>query len=454
VPPNVHQGILGEQSREILFLPDSSRHPGQGPKGVHHLLKEDAIGTVQGECALDGEAIPAASVDASLLRYRRRGFDITPAATAHRQSTRISGAADRIRDWLLSDDVQIRGGDHDGGVLGWVSTNMEDRFVYPEIMGYYLTWLAFVAEEDDRWADRCAERAHRALDWLRRGRGGWLTRDYLTSSNNKDWRNFALFTFDLGMLLGGIGHWVHSHAFAAELQVVALRELDGISPFHGLLGSHALRAGHDEHALPRRWSTVPGPHHVKVAAHVDLSRPAHPGLLALAERTREHWTGIMTADRGTIDVHPVLYFLEGLVLHASATDRELPLDLLDAILSRILTGQHAEGDLAERANPRGGLRRADVTAQALRLCAILLARDNRAGHDTLPGQARSLCTALLDRYLHEGGGVTSFPSRGDDSGAANPPNVWTTIFTYQALRLYESVLRRTVAPPALVRRLA
>ncbi len=353
--------------------------------------------------------------------------------------------------------MQIRGGDHDGGVLGWVSKNMEERFVYPEIMGYYLTGLAFVAEEDGRWADRCAERAGRALDWLRRRRGGWLTRHYLMSSSNKDWRNCAVFSFDLGMLLGGIGHWVPSHevgARAAEIQAVVLRELDLISPVRGLLGSHTLRAGHDEQALPRRWSTVPGPHHVKVAANVDLSRPAHPRLLALAERTREHWTNIMAADHGSIEVHPVLYFLEGLVLHASATAGELPLDLLDAILSRILTGQHAEGDLAERANPRGGLRRADVTAQALRLCAIILARNKRPGHGTLPGQARSLCAALLDRYLHEGGGVTSFPSRDDGSGAGNPPNVWTTIFSYQALRLYESVLRRAVVPPALVRLLA
>src|SRR6266446_5666404 len=50
-----------------------------------------------------------------------------------------------IADWLLHSNVRIRSGRHAGAIAGWLNEHGEPEFAYPEITGYYLSWLAFVA---------------------------------------------------------------------------------------------------------------------------------------------------------------------------------------------------------------------------------------------------------------------------------------------------------------------
>jgi hypothetical protein len=45
-----------------------------------------------------------------------------------------------VEKWLLTSGIQLRS----GGVAGWLNKAGMAEFVYPEITGYYLTWLDFV----------------------------------------------------------------------------------------------------------------------------------------------------------------------------------------------------------------------------------------------------------------------------------------------------------------------
>ena len=85
------------------------------------------------------------------------------------------------------------------------------RYVYPEITGYYLHWLAEMHTDSAR--DDLAIAASRAADWTaRQFDGGALakTRTYLGDDAN-DWRNDAVFFFDFAMLLRGLCAAAQAH---------------------------------------------------------------------------------------------------------------------------------------------------------------------------------------------------------------------------------------------------
>jgi hypothetical protein len=365
-------------------------------------------------------------------------------------------SADCIRAWLLSDEPQIRAGAHDGGVLGWTGAQARELFVYPEIVGYYLTVLSYCACEEPALGQACAERAERALGWLERRQGAWLTRDHLKSTPESDWRNGAVFTFDLGMLLKGVSHWTDHEALAARahrLQAIIVAELQTVTSSRGLLGSHRAREGAELSPLPIRWSTMPGPHHVKVASVLTGLDEVDERLRQLAGATTAHWTEVVKADLGHVGLHPTLYFLEGLLLHHLTSRDENILDLVGALLLRILESQRPGGDMGERVGRWGGRSRGDVTAQALRLCAILLSLGDPSRASQFRAHGRSLRRALTDRFAAREGALTNYPRERRDE-AENPPNVWATIFAYQALSMYAIASQDGDIPRALLRRLA
>ena len=368
--------------------------------------------------------------------------------------TDIHLRADAIRCWLLGDSAQLSGGEHDGGVLGYVDAVCDRWFVYPEIVGYYLTGLAFMAAEDPGLHTQTVERARRALGWLAR-RSSWTTRDYVHRSNGADWRNSAMFTFDLGMLLAGVGHWTQDESTATEARLLEARvvaELKQIPTVQRLLGPLRPTVDIGHSPLPQRWSTRPGPHLVKVAAIILRSDNLHRSELSdAAARSVQHWKHFVAANNGAMQVHPVLYFVEGLIFAAISNSRSAITTHAHDVLFRILSDQTEEGDLPEQINPRGGLSRADITAQALRICSIAIGADQRKFGPMLQQHAHRLYTSLIEHYLSNDGGVLGFRR---SIGINNPSSVWATIFTYQALRLYGIVSEGTEIPRTLLQRIA
>lgn len=159
-------------------------------------------------------------------------------------------------NWLLGDGPQVRAGKHDGGVLGWITDH--HPFVYPEIIGYYLTSLKFICLEDPNFSAECESRAGRALDWLQR-QVHWRTRDYLCTQPRDDWRNSASFSFDSAMVLGGASHWLPTRELrqlAGRTRDRALAEVQQVPRSAlGVLGSHRCVVNGPPD-LPVRWSTL------------------------------------------------------------------------------------------------------------------------------------------------------------------------------------------------------
>jgi hypothetical protein len=110
----------------------------------------------------------------------------------------------RLDRWLLGSGIQVEAGPELGGVGGWLDGCGRPPFIYMESTGYYLSWLAFLLSRDHSDRARIVGNATLAIGWLRRNTlRGQLppTRRYLCDRPPADWRNFATFTFDIGMVV-------------------------------------------------------------------------------------------------------------------------------------------------------------------------------------------------------------------------------------------------------------
>src|SRR5262245_22333056 len=165
-----------------------------------------------------------------------------------------------IEDWLLHSNIRISAGRHKGAIAGWLNENDEPEFAYPEIAGYYLSWLAFLSRLRPELDFHPGATA--VIEWLEsitRTNGVPATRYHF--DNRDDWRNGATFTFDLAMLCRGLH---------------AVRGLVAEQPRRDLLQTfleHLLPAGdvlpvliRKRRQLPDCWSTKPGPFQLKTAA--------------------------------------------------------------------------------------------------------------------------------------------------------------------------------------------
>ena len=318
----------------------------------------------------------------------------------------IRAAAGRIEGWLLSDAVQLAAGPAAGGIAGWLDDSGEPVFAYGEITGYWLTWAAGICGQREAIAARIAA----AVSFLDRE---WhherpKTRHYLRAAP-ADWRNRALFSFDMAMMLRGLAcaaEIVDPRICAAAAERIVPWLLRCIGP-EGTLRTHVMLDGED--ALPDRWSTRPGPFQMKAAASL-LRAPAAwlPAELArAAERTLAKWRGRAGEHR---DLHPRFYALEGEVLTGAAADPSLARTVIPP-----------DGRLRAASADPGEAVRADVLAQAARILLSV----NGGIADNAKNPVMALVGALLDHVEPEGGVLFD--------AASGSRNVWCAIFAAQAL---------------------
>jgi hypothetical protein len=331
-------------------------------------------------------------------------------------------AAARLRHWLLHGPAQLSDGRHCGGVAGRVEGG-RPVYVYAEITGYFLHWLADLGAHEAR--EVLGERARRAIDWsTRQFSAGRVppTRAYLDAAAS-DWRNGAVFFFDLAMLLRG------SIAIAeAGIEAPPPALLDAvIAQLAQLADDGALRASRPlgpDVVLPRRWSTLGGPFLLKASTRVALTVRSHE-LPATLLRACAHELARWSPGAANIpldQLHPTLYFAEGLLL-AQPRDQQP----VGELLTRCVALQRADGSLPE-ADGGSPVARSDIIAQALRL-GVLLRQDDALSAPS-DAQLDRLATALIARVDHEG--TIAF-----DPAADSPePNVWCAMFAEQALRWF------------------
>ena len=346
-----------------------------------------------------------------------------PAGGADRALAARNAAA-RISAWLLSPQVQLREGAHAGAIAGALDGDGRARYVYPEITGYYLHWLA--EAQADRARETLTAAASNATDWTaRQFEDGALakTRSYL-DGDIADWRNDAVFFFDYAMLLRGVCAAAEADLIALPRDLVRrlLGELDKFAGADGeICAARVLRGGA---ALPARWSTIGGPFEVKAcsrvllaARHVELPTNLAGASMRLIDRYAPE-----TATFALEMLHPTLYFAEGMLLARPDHARHIA-----ALLARVLRLQRDDGSLPE-AEQGSELPRSDIIAQALRIGLLL-----RGGSIENAPDDRAL-DLLADALLTRVGADGSVTFRND--AEAREPNVWCSMFAEQALRWY------------------
>ena len=352
------------------------------------------------------------------------------ATTAHASDA----AAQRLRDWLTSGAVQWPSGAHAGGIVGALDADGRARYVYPELTGYSLHWLAEAAPVAGTDVVRGPARA--AAAWAERvlADGGVpATRAYLGDEPDDDWRNRAVFFFDLAMLLRGL--CAAAEAGLVDAPAIAVgRLVDELTRFVDADGRIVAARRLDADAqLPRRWSTLGGPFEVKATSRVVLAARHRPLPEALEHACRRHAADhVAGAGAVAIDMlHPTLYFAEGMLVAEPGSRTGIA-----ALLARLLAFQRADGSLPEAED--SDVPRSDVIAQALRVGLLLRADDI----DGAPDDAAldRLAAALIARVRADG----TLPFRPDVP--APQPNAWCAMFAEQALR-WHALARRGLPLP-------
>jgi hypothetical protein len=347
--------------------------------------------------------------------------------------------ADALSHWLLTGPAQMVAGPHAGGVAGCVDADGRARYVYPEVTGYFLHWLAWqsAASTNAASAGELRRRAGAAQGWLLRWISGDVpppTRIHLAASG-ADWRNEAVFCFDIAMVLRGLAAAAAERLVEPEPAVIAglvaqLRTLVGAD---GAFDAYAPR----EHrtVLPQRWSTRRGGFRAKAAAGVIVAaetlRGIPPDIVAAAEATFEDSLRA-AVDAPHDEVHPLLYTFEGILNLPEHPRFAGMLPHLAIQMNALLAVAREAGGVPEflaqapSTEPRA---RFDVLAQTLRAGHWL---ERHRPHDPPDrvGLTR-LRHALIERIKPNG----AIPFSTGAEAALD--NVWATMFAEQALRLTE-----------------
>ncbi len=332
----------------------------------------------------------------------------------------------RLAAWLLT-VPRLRDGPHAGAIAGVFDGAAAATYVYPEIAGYYLRWLAFRAVRSGG-SEELAVSATATQRWLAHWSTleGPPTRVHLDGTR-EDWRNRALFCFDLAMVLRGVGSATMAGLVTPDDAL--LRRLDaGLARCIGSDGAFdAIVPLADPACLPVRWSTRRGAFLAKAAAGVLRAAtqvPVSPRVVAAAEQTFAASVAAL-ADAPHPEVHPLLYACEGILdLPRHAHFHEV-LPTVAARHADLLEFVSGDGLLPESiAAPADGPFRIDVIGQALRVAHLLTMH----GLAPLDAAALARLRSALERDVAPGGGV---PFSRQSPRAQR--NTWAAMFADQAL---------------------
>jgi hypothetical protein len=365
----------------------------------------------------------------------------------------VPGARHAIASWLLDGPALVRDGPHAGAVAGVVGTSGTVAYVYPEIAGYYLQWLAWRAREGHE-RGRLSARAAAVQHWLR----VWLedatppcTRLHLHAPVD-DWRNEAVFCFDIAMVLRGLASSAQAGLVTVDESVVAgvVRELERLIGADGTF--EACVPSNKATALPDRWSTRRGPFLAKAAAGIVTAAQALPMVPGPVLRAAEATFDASVAEllhAPHPELHPLFYAFEGVMALPGHRDFVRTLATVAAQFDQLLVVASRRGTLPESCGTRGedacGPSRVDVVAQALRIGSLLDAHlPFRNADRTTLGHLRG----LLESEVRPSGALP-FALRSEPLQW----NTWAKMFADQALAFVaepETVRAHCGSDPLLV----
>jgi hypothetical protein len=331
--------------------------------------------------------------------------------------------------WLLDGGVQQPTGPEAGGVAGWLCASGSATYVYPEITGYYLQWLAWQTLREGGTSAALRSRAAAAQRWLR----SWAlrgerppTRVYLREDEG-DWRNAAVFFFDIAMIVRGIASATSMRliepdaALVERLADLLLRLADDDGQFKACMATLAL-------PLRKRWSTRRGGFLTKAAAGVLSAARVLPQIAPLqpiAEATLVASLRLAVEEPHP-ETHPLLYAIEGALCVPGHRAVEPVLDALAAQVEGLLRLVSTDGRLPE-SHTAPGIARLDIVAQTLRATGLL--RRRARGWYPHPRVLDRMSSGLLREVRLDG----ALPM--DPTAQVPQYNAWCAMFADQALQV-------------------
>jgi len=322
-----------------------------------------------------------------------------------------------LDNWLTSPLVFS-----DGAIAGSIDESGRALYTYPEISGYYLSYLASRISLDG--VDKnLVEKAQKILGYQQQlwsGSSPPATRLYLDPllQSQVDWRNQGLFIFDIAMLARGvadISNYINTTSWPAQ------KLLNYIDSFWDGQRLHPVRwfAGRPKEA-PDRWSTRTGPYQLKVVAALRRVAIASNSAILLEKIAPVQTALLRDFNQGNFaahNPHSIAYALEGILLgDLNNVNRDLGKTLIENLANTI---DNAIGDEID-------FRRTDAIAQLLRLSCCE------------PFFNRSIATRfyhLLSSALNTDGSLqfTLAPCN------VTYKNTWPVLFARQALDFYRRV---------------
>lgn len=324
----------------------------------------------------------------------------------------------KLDTWLANPTVFS-----DGAIAGSIDESGCALYTYPEISGYYLSYLAYRFCLDGA-GEYLVEKGQKILGHQQQIWSESLpppTRLYLDPllQSQVDWRNQGLFIFDVAMLARGIADispYVDTGSWPAQK---LLHYIDGFWDGQGL---NPVRwfAGRPKE-VPDRWSTRTGAYQLKVVAAFQRAAIAWNSAILLEKIAPVRTALLRDFNKGnfsTHNPHSIAYALEGVLLLGELDDVNWDLaKMLIENLSRAI--DNAAQDEID-------FRRTDAIAQLLRLscCEPFFNMSIASRLYTL------LCSALnADGSLQ----FTLVPSN------VTYKNTWPVLFARQALDFYQRV---------------
>lgn len=310
----------------------------------------------------------------------------------------------------------------DGAIAGSIDESGRALYTYPEISGYYLSYLAYRFSLDG--VDKnLVEKAQKVLGYQQQL---WsessppATRLYLDTllQSQVDWRNQGLFIFDVAILARGvadISNYIDTTSWPAQ------KLLNYIDSFWDGQRLHPVRwfAGRPKEA-PDRWSTRTGAYQLKVVAALRRVAIASNSAILLEKIAPVQTALLRDFNQGNFaahNPHSIAYALEGMLLgDLNNVNRDLGKTLIENLANTIDNARDDEIDF----------RRTDAIAQLLRLSCCE------------PFFNRSIAARLyrlLSSALNADGSLqfTSPPCN------LTYKNTWPVLFARQALDFYRRV---------------
>lgn len=324
----------------------------------------------------------------------------------------------KLDRWLTSSAVFS-----DGAIAGSIDESGYALYTYPEISGYYFSYLAYRIHSDGD-GEYLAEKAQKVLGYQQQI---WskssppATRLYLNRvlQSQADWRNQGLFIFDLAMLVRGVAD-ISLYIDTTSWPVPTL--LNYIDGFWDGYKLNPVRwfAGRPEGA-PDRWSTRSGAYQLKVVAALKRAAVTWNSSILLEKIAPVQAALLHDFNQGDFiahNPHSIAYALEGVLLLGDRNDVNWDVGKMWI--------ENLAGAVDGAAHDDIDFRRVDVIAQLLRLscCEPFF---NASIVDRL---YQLLCSALnADGSLH----FTLPPCN------VTYKNTWPVLFARQAFDFYRRV---------------